>query len=79
MLKPICGYMYKNAINVYVFGRSPVEWRVAFSVNNGASRRLSAVKSRWRTRVEVCAQGGGIVRLATWWHHRRDQQSLCGS
>jgi hypothetical protein len=58
-------------------GGSQVEWRVAFRVENVASRRLGATESRRRTWVEMRAQGGGAV----WCHggiDGRELQSLCG-
>jgi hypothetical protein len=45
-------------------GGSQVEWRVAFRVDNGASRRLGAAESRRRTWAEMRAQGEGAV-----WRH----------
>jgi hypothetical protein len=38
-----------------------VEWRVAFRVDNVASRQLGAAESRWRTWAEMRAQGGRAV------------------
>jgi hypothetical protein len=42
-------------------GGSRVEWRVAFWVDNVASLRLGAAKSRRRTWAEMRAQGGEVV------------------
>jgi hypothetical protein len=36
-------------------GGSQVEWRVAFHVDNSASRWLGAAESRWRTGAEMRA------------------------
>jgi hypothetical protein len=38
-----------------------VEWRVAFRVDNVASRQLGAAQSRRRTWAEMRAQGGGAI------------------
>jgi hypothetical protein len=45
-------------------GGSKVEWCASFCVDNSESRQRGIAESRWRTRAEVRAHGGGIV-----WRH----------